>query len=600
MKEITFALEIRALPTSAVVNPSALSIGAPRDPRGPGAAATMPSTRSAPRAALAGARAAALLTLLASAPAGASPEAPETLRLSLADALEAGLLRSYAMRLARADDETAAAQVRAAYAALFPKLDANASYQRTFLTPNPFAGSDAADLFTGVNTQDWLSYNERVRRGASGLDVDDVARACPAAVMGDMLQTIDFATYAACVGQAQDAVRLGDAPQPGDNPFLVENTFRAGLSASQLVYSGAAFSAVEAAETSGELSDAQLERTAQTVAGDIVRAYYGTLLARAGVEVLEKSVARSRETVKEVAARAKEGVVPRFELLSAEVELANLETELVSARDDAASAEEALALAIGVSVLAELVLTDRLALPESPPDPPSVPEAMAVALEERPDLAAARLTIELRRIQEDVTFARYLPELRLVANLSAVGNIPDDRSVVFSTPNSDAGVLLPQNPFAFEARERGVFDDAYWGTNFTAGLNLTWNLFEGFATAAQQRQDELETLKARIQAEQLAENVRREVAEERRNLASALERVAVQAKNVERAELNYRHAELRVEEGVSSQLELRDASQQLDQSRLNRLQAVHDYLVARASFEVALGRSPLARDGDSP
>jgi hypothetical protein len=43
---------------------------------------------------------------------------------------------------------------------------------------------------------------------------------------------------------------------------------------------------------------------------------------------------------------------------------------------------------------------------------------------------------------------------------------------------------------------------------------------------------------------------------------------------------------------VSTQLELRSASQQLDETRFNHLQAVHDYLVAWTRYEVAVGIRP--------
>jgi hypothetical protein len=44
---------------------------------------------------------------------------------------------------------------------------------------------------------------------------------------------------------------------------------------------------------------------------------------------------------------------------------------------------------------------------------------------------------------------------------------------------------------------------------------------------------------------------------------------------------------------VATPLEVRTASEQLDLSRLNYLQAVHDFLRARSAFETAVGM-PLA------
>ena len=62
-----------------------------------------------------------------------------------------------------------------------------------------------------------------------------------------------------------------------------------------------------------------------------------------------------------------------------------------------------------------------------------------------------------------------------------------------------------------------------------------------------------------------------------------------QERNVERAELNYSFARTRLDEGVAAPLEVREASDQLDQTQLNYLQAVHDFLVARTAYEAATG-----------
>lgn len=511
----------------------------------------------------------------------------EAVQLSLDDAVEAALVRGYAIRLSAIDQEQAEQDVRAGWSSVYPKVDASLSYTRTLLTPNPFAGSDAAALFGGLGTSDWLTFNERYRSnpGDQATLAAAVQRNCPGAALG--MEGLSFADYIGCVQSAQQGARV-PAVDSDANPFLVENNLRAGLSVSQLVFSQSVFAGLAASDLAEEVAKLSRQRVGQTVVRDVTAAYYGLLLARASVEVLQKSVERSRATADEVRSRVREGVVPQFQLLSAEVELANLETRLVSARDEAAAAQDGLALAIGLEVGTRIEPTDPLAMPDAPPaidDPEAATEA---ALEQRPDVAAAETMITLNQKAEEATFGRYLPELRLVANLAAVGNVPDDRRRFFVEP-AMGDELLPPDPFAYGSEEPGFFDESYWGTNLTAGLNLTWNLFEGFATSAQLEKDRLEVERARVQRELLGQQVRQEVLTQWRNLRSALERVRVQAKNVARAELNYRHAELRVKEGVSTQLELREASSQLDQSRFNQLQAIHDYLVALTSYRVALG-----------
>ena len=66
---------------------------------------------------------------------------------------------------------------------------------------------------------------------------------------------------------------------------------------------------------------------------------------------------------------------------------------------------------------------------------------------------------------------------------------------------------------------------------------------------------------------------------------------------MENAELNYSFASTRLVEGVATPLEERDASHQLDQSRINYFQAVYDFLVARSTYETAIG-VPLEHQAD--
>jgi outer membrane protein TolC len=74
-----------------------------------------------------------------------------------------------------------------------------------------------------------------------------------------------------------------------------------------------------------------------------------------------------------------------------------------------------------------------------------------------------------------------------------------------------------------------------------------------------------------------------------RSLENARERLDAQGENVDLAQQNYRFAQRRVTVGVADQLELRDASDQLDEARLNYFQAVYDFLEARSRFESAVG-----------
>jgi outer membrane protein TolC len=210
----------------------------------------------------------------------------------------------------------------------------------------------------------------------------------------------------------------------------------------------------------------------------------------------------------------------------------------------------------------------------------SAQRAIETAIERRPDIEQARLAIELREIQKQTTRAEYLPRLSAVANFNYTGRVPDDRELTLSDPN---------DPFAFSTQSRGFFDDDFWNPSVNVGLQLTWNIFNGFQTTARVEQQEVAVRRAEIDYQQAQQGVELEVRRALRNLEDARQRIQNQEQNVERAQTNYEFVSKRVQQGVSNQLELREASDQLDQSRLNYLQAMHDYLTAQSAFEAALG-----------
>jgi outer membrane protein TolC len=143
--------------------------------------------------------------------------------------------------------------------------------------------------------------------------------------------------------------------------------------------------------------------------------------------------------------------------------------------------------------------------------------------------------------------------------------------------------------------ENGFFSGSYWNPSVNVGLRLSWNVFDGFQTSARVQQRRIAVERAALQYEQTVQGVRLEVEQALRNLETAARRIQSQRQNVTRAELNYEYASTRLHEGVASPLEEREASDQLDQSRLNHLQAVYDYLVARSAFETAVGLPPGAQ-----
>ena len=505
-------------------------------------------------------------------PDTASPEARSeaqpalalgTVRLSLDEAIEIALERNYALRTTELEVENARLQVREAYGTLYPRADLTSSYARNVVQANPFAGSAAGNIFGGLGAIGWLQFNENARTDGD-----------PATM------PISFQEYNRRIQDGQAAV--GFVPGDGGNPFGTDNSFQNQVSISQPLYSGVAFAAVRGAQSLVDINRAAVAQAEDEVIDQTRRAFYGALLAQEQARVVEASRGRASETARDFTQLVAAGVSPKLDRLNAEVDLANAETQLVQARAGAETARDQLLFTLGLPVGVPVVLEGTLAPPQADLfRTVSTLEAIEEAVTDRPDLEQARLAVRLNEVQADITRAGKYPSLSAFANLGYSANVPDNRNFVF---NPD-----PSDPFTFEEGSTGFFSDAYWQPSVTVGLSLNWNLFDGFQTRRRVQQNQIAVQQAEIQLEQATEAAKLEVAASLRQLASAERRLAAQAQTVATAETAYAFAQERLDVGTADLVDVRLASQNLDTSRLNFLQAVHDALVARSAYERATG-----------
>lgn len=488
--------------------------------------------------------------------------AADPVTLTLDEAVQIALVNNYAVRGARLDVENASAQIREAWGQVLPQVDATSSYTRNVVTANPFAGSEAGGIFGSLGYVDWLAYNESART-----DNDPATEPIP---LEEFMNR-----------QRQGMAEIGAAMGDSGNPFGVDNQIQNGLSITQTLFSGQALAAIRGARQLADINQRGLDRQQQVVIDDVRQAFYQALLAEEQAGVSSESVSRTAATLREVGRQVDQGVAPKYQRLSAEVELANLETQYLQSTNAAELALDNLKMQLGIPVETPITLRGEL----EADDPArylrvSVEDAVDLALQRRPDLDQTRLAIELRQIDRQMTRSQYFPTLSAFANLNYTGSVPDNRTVITTDPD---------DPFAFSSTDRGFFSSDYWNPSVNVGLTLSWNIFNGFQTSAQMQQREVAVRRAQVDHEQLYQSVFLEVQRALRDLEAARQRIQSQEANIVRAELNYEFAVTRLREGVATPLEEREASLQLDTSRINYLQAVHDYLSARSAFETAVG-----------
>ena len=187
----------------------------------------------------------------------------------------------------------------------------------------------------------------------------------------------------------------GGAFRAPDQSWLVR------VQLTQSIYEGGR---IQSAKRTADLTRDQALLQHQTVLADTMLAvrvnYDDALLAVQQISVQEASVELLKKELQDNQRRFEAGTVPRFNVLRAEVELANSRPKLIRARNALRIAKNNLANLLGYDLPRTagedipLQLSGRL---EADTTPIALPAALAKALEQRTELAALRKAERLRK-----------------------------------------------------------------------------------------------------------------------------------------------------------------------------------------------------------
>ncbi len=288
--------------------------------------------------------------------------------------------------------------------------------------------------------------------------------------------------------------------------------------------------------------------------------YDDVLLAAQQIAVQEASVRLVEREVEDAKKRYAAGAAPKFNVLRAEVELANAKPRLIRARNALRLARSQLALLLGQSapkgtVEVPIDLSGTLAVE---PWTIELAAAIARAFDQRLELAALRVTEKIRAEDIIIAESRRKPTVELFSGYGArSSNLTRDLTRDIS----------------------GWF----------GGLQATWDISDGNLTRGRITEATAKRQKARIEIEERMLQIEHEVRVAHLNFAEARELLASQEKVQEQAEEALRLAQARAAAGTATQLDVLTTQTALTEARSTQVQAQHDYSVARARLERAIG-----------
>jgi len=345
--------------------------------------------------------------------------------------------------------------------------------------------------------------------------------------------------------------------------------YRYNLALSWTLFDGLAnWNFISASRTRSTASERQLDESTLRVAFEVTRRFYEVVKQQRALEVRRETAALSEELAKRADALYSAGRGTKADTYAARVNLGN---DRIAVRNQAAVLEGAradLAVVLGLtsSTGLEVVPPSTVAGPLVPAqEPPPLPELLAEARKRRPVLAARKLSGEAS--DKEIARARgaYWPVLGVQASYGKTSAEVDGRFGLF-----------------------GALSAQYVAS---AQFTVEWNLFEGGATRASVQRAAVESRRAWTLLEQDEQAVAAEVTVAREQVAALTDTMATVQENVAAAEAGLRFARERLDAGVTSQLEVRDATLKVSEARLQWVSTIVDLVVARADLNRAVGGS---------
>jgi len=351
---------------------------------------------------------------------------------------------------------------------------------------------------------------------------------------------------------------------PTDKTMTLEfgsaNAYAATATLNQPLFNWRVGVAMDIATTYSDYAQRAYQATQENVALQTKKAFYTVLLARELVRANREGLDVVRANLENVRTQFKNGTAAEFDLLRAEVQVANTEPLSIAAENSLQ--------------LAKNNLKNVLALP------------LDQEIDVRGDLTYQDIQPEVldQRGREAVATNSSIAQLALQESILKK-NISVERAAHYPTLDLTGSYMWQSQDNTF------IFKNYLWANSFNVGLKLSFPLFDGFRASARTEQATIDHQRIVTTRQKAEEGLRLQVQSFELRMAEAKKRIEGQAKYLSQAQKAVQIAQTRFKSGVGTQLELMDTQVAMTRTQTNHATAIYDFLVARAEWENAVGQS---------
>lgn len=365
--------------------------------------------------------------------------------------------------------------------------------------------------------------------------------------------------------------------------FGTDNNWQGGFTIEQNLFQGPALVGVSTATIFRTVQTENYRATAQNVVTQARQAYYQVLIRQEIARLQAAQIGRLEENLSQNKKRAELGFMDDYDVMRLDVQLSILRPSLIQAKYDIAEAKRELALIIGIPLQLEYGLKGDL-------NQFNIYSEQAVSPENSGIKQVDQMTqLPSQLMGDDLDLSQQRGDLRL---LQASLNLKDKEikaekarllPVITANYNLQWAAAEPDSPTFFENSARFQ----------TIGLRVSMPLFSGWERISNLQRVQISKKDLLLQQLQAQENASHQVQSAMEQIYESLQIAQARKEAVEQVNEGYNRAQIRLDNGLGSTLELTEALLQVREAELNYAQTVFNYLSAKASYDLAIGRVPL-------
>jgi outer membrane protein len=330
------------------------------------------------------------------------------------------------------------------------------------------------------------------------------------------------------------------------------DSYSSSLSLSQTLFEGGAnLASLRAARIQTEIARQNLNLTINAIVESVRQAFYSVLQKEDRLSVTENILKRRKEDLVLIRLKYRAGIESDAAVEEAEANLAGAEYDEMTAREGLRLAKVGLNFLMGRSKdeILDIVRDEKMF------EFPSRDEAVLAGLEDRPELSRERSRLELENAYLSQSRSEFFPDLSLSASVGRRG-------------------------------EDFLQGDDTW----SAGVNLSLPMFQGFKRTASYSQRQANQREQEAQYSQTRQSVEEEIEKAYSDWVLAKKRMEVAQKSLSAATGMYSLTRLQYQQGTVAYFVFQQRELSLTRAENERVNALFNLYSAGAALEKALGR----------